>query len=201
MELYKIFAIINRAIKGLHCIQKDTSPGTLQEMADLMKCIRSHRNPLPSGIQHLKLISTHLPLDKMVAISQLILSDAFSWKKSFLFRLKFHRNLFISGQIKTTHQLIGNKQLSEPMLARFTERGSGWVVWGGVVGVVIQILNNHRSRGNAKTYQTMCVEKDCITYIFFQFICISVLVQYYHSAEFLFSFYFGLPDTLILHLC
>ena len=33
---------------------------------------------------------THLPLDKMAAISQLIFYDAFSWLKTFKFWLEFH---------------------------------------------------------------------------------------------------------------
>ena len=33
--------------------------------------------------------------DKMAAISQTIFSDAFSWEKRFVFRLKFHRSLFL----------------------------------------------------------------------------------------------------------
>ena len=35
------------------------------------------------------------PLDKIVAISQTTLSNAFSWMKSFVFRLKFHWGLFL----------------------------------------------------------------------------------------------------------
>ena len=42
---------------------------------------------------------THLPLDKMAAISQTIFSDAFSWMKSFLFWLKFHWSLFLRVQL------------------------------------------------------------------------------------------------------
>ena len=37
---------------------------------------------------------THLPLDKMAAISQTTFSNAFSWMKSFVFWLKFHWSLF-----------------------------------------------------------------------------------------------------------
>ena len=40
-------------------------------------------------LQHL----THLPLDKMSAVSQTIFSDAFSWMKSLVFWLKFHWSL------------------------------------------------------------------------------------------------------------
>ena len=45
---------------------------------------------------------THLPLDKMVAISQTIFSDAFSWKKSFVFWWKFHWSLFLRVQLTIT---------------------------------------------------------------------------------------------------
>ena len=38
---------------------------------------------------------THLPLDKMAAISQTIFSKAFSWMKSFVFWFKFHWSLFL----------------------------------------------------------------------------------------------------------
>ena len=36
---------------------------------------------------------THLPLDKMEAISLTIFSDTYSWMKSFVFWLKFHCSL------------------------------------------------------------------------------------------------------------
>ena len=37
---------------------------------------------------------THLPLDKMAAISQTTYSSAFSWIKIFGFQIKFHWNMF-----------------------------------------------------------------------------------------------------------
>ena len=42
---------------------------------------------------------THLPLDKMASISQLILWDAFAWVTSFVFWLKFHWSLFLIVQL------------------------------------------------------------------------------------------------------
>ena len=42
---------------------------------------------------------THLPLDKMAAISQRIFSDAFLWMKSFVFWLKFHWSFFLRVQL------------------------------------------------------------------------------------------------------
>ena len=44
---------------------------------------------------------THLPQDKMAAISQTIFSYAFSWMKRFVFWLKFHYNLFLRVQLTT----------------------------------------------------------------------------------------------------
>ena len=47
---------------------------------------------------------THLPLDKMDAISQPPFSNALSWMKNFDFWLKFHWSLFIRVQLtKTQH--------------------------------------------------------------------------------------------------
>ena len=45
---------------------------------------------------------THLPPDKMTAISQTIFSCAFSWMKSFVLRLKFHWHLFLRVQLIIT---------------------------------------------------------------------------------------------------
>ena len=42
---------------------------------------------------------THLPLDKMAAISQTIFSNAFSWMKSLVFWLQFHWSLFLRVQL------------------------------------------------------------------------------------------------------
>ena len=70
---------------------------------------------------------THVPLDKMVAFSQMIISDAFSWMKNFVFWLKFK---FVSKDpVDNIPALVwimawcwkGDKPLSEPMLTRFTD--------------------------------------------------------------------------------
>ena len=45
---------------------------------------------------------THWDWNKMVAISQTIFSDPFSWMKSFVFWLKFHWNLFRRTQLTIT---------------------------------------------------------------------------------------------------
>ena len=42
---------------------------------------------------------THLPMDKMAAVSQTIFSDAFSWMKIFVFRLKFLCSLLLRVQL------------------------------------------------------------------------------------------------------
>ena len=45
---------------------------------------------------------THLPLDKMAAISQTTFSNAFLWMKKFEFWLKFHCSLFLRVQLTMT---------------------------------------------------------------------------------------------------
>ena len=45
---------------------------------------------------------THLPLDKMTAISQTIFEVAFPWMKSFVFWLKFRWSWFLRVQLATT---------------------------------------------------------------------------------------------------
>ena len=56
-------------------------------------------------------ILSHLPLDKMAAMSQTIFSDAFSLMKIFEFRLKLSWNLFLRVQLTTTQHWFS--QLSE----------------------------------------------------------------------------------------
>ena len=55
--------------------------------------------------QHL----THLPLNKMAAILQMIFSDAFSWMKSFAFWWRFHWSLFLRVQLAITQKLCCNE--------------------------------------------------------------------------------------------
>ena len=65
------------------------------ELAHWFKCMRqlitgSYDNPIRQCMnvwQGFSLL-VHFPLDKMVALSQTILSDAFSWMKSFVFKKK-----------------------------------------------------------------------------------------------------------------
>ena len=69
---------------------------------------------------------THLPLDKMAAISQTTFLNAFSWMNSFVFwiSLKF----VPKGPIDNTTALVqvmawrrtGDKPLPEPMMTQFT---------------------------------------------------------------------------------
>ena len=46
---------------------------------------------------------THWGWDKMAAISQTTLSNAFSWKKMYEFRLKFHWSVFLRVQLTILH--------------------------------------------------------------------------------------------------
>ena len=60
----------------------------------------SHLMTLPTWLaEQLLDILTHLPLDKMVAISQTTFSNAFSWMKSFVFWFEFHWSLFLRVQL------------------------------------------------------------------------------------------------------
>ena len=67
---------------------------------------------------------THLPLDKMAAISQTIFSDAFSWMNFFCILIKMSLNFVLKDSIDTNAALvqvmawhwIGDKPLSEPMM-------------------------------------------------------------------------------------
>ena len=69
---------------------------------------------------------THWGRDNMAAISQTIISNAFSWMKMFEFRLRFHWILFLRVQLTifpTLFQIMawrrpGDKPLSEPMMVR-----------------------------------------------------------------------------------
>ena len=59
------------------------------------------REPLYQWLEAGDIINdlTHLTLDKMDAIPQIIFSDAFSWMKRFVFWLKFHWSLFLRVQL------------------------------------------------------------------------------------------------------
>ena len=64
---------------------------------------------------------THWGGDKMAAIFQTTLSNAFSWMKMFEFRLRFHWILFPGVQLTILVQIMawrrsGDKPLSEPMM-------------------------------------------------------------------------------------
>ena len=66
--------------------------------------------------------STQWGRDKMAAVSQTTLSNAFSWMKMLEFRLKFIWSLFLRVQLTIFHQWFrlspGDKPLSEPMMVR-----------------------------------------------------------------------------------
>ena len=75
------------------------------------------------------LLLTHLPRDKMAAISQTIFLDAFLWMKSFKILTKISLKFVPKGSIDNNPTLvsimawrgIGNKPLSEAMLTQFTD--------------------------------------------------------------------------------
>ena len=69
---------------------------------------------------------THCPLDKMAAISQTIFLDAFSWMKSLIkVSLKFVAKIPIDNNTALVQIMAwrraGDKPLSEPILAQFTD--------------------------------------------------------------------------------
>ena len=81
----------------------DSKSGFIQTMA----CI-SNRRQVITWTNHYQVrcmlsaghnVLTHLPLDKMAAISQTIFSDAFLWLKSCVFWLKLHWSLFVRVQL------------------------------------------------------------------------------------------------------
>ena len=59
-------------------------------------------------------VLTHLPLDKMAAISHMTHSNAFSWMKTFCILIKISLKFVPNGP-------IDNKQLPELMLNQFTD--------------------------------------------------------------------------------
>ena len=70
---------------------------------------------------------THLPLNKMDAISQTPFSNAFSWMKMLEFRFNFHQHLFLRVQLQ-----CGANPLPEPMLTQFIDAymRHPLIIWG-----------------------------------------------------------------------
>ena len=67
------------------------------DISIICKCsVRFHRRQRSTPMRD---ILTHVPMDKMAAISQEIFSDAFSGMKSSVFWLKFHWSLFRRVQL------------------------------------------------------------------------------------------------------
>ena len=72
---------------------------------------------------------THLPLDKMAAISQMAFSNAFLWIEKFSILIKIVPKLALMGPIEIKSSLVGvmawrqtgNKPLPEPMMTHFTD--------------------------------------------------------------------------------
>ena len=68
-------------------------------------------------------VLAHWGLDKMVAISQMMFSNAFSWRKTFEFQIIFHWNMFIGSNWQNAifggekaWCWTGDKPFSEPMM-------------------------------------------------------------------------------------
>ena len=59
--------------------------------------------PQPHSSQATQYSLTHLPLDKMAAISQTIFSNAFSWMKTSEFQIMFHWNVFLMVKLTICH--------------------------------------------------------------------------------------------------
>ena len=63
---------------------------------------------------------THLPLDKMAAISQMTFSTTFSWMRSFVFWFQFHWRFFLSVQLTKSHhwfrEWLGTEQATSHYL-------------------------------------------------------------------------------------
>ena len=112
----------------------------------------------------------------MDAILQMIFSDAFLWMKSFVFWLKFHWSLFLRVQLTNNPALfkimawcrIGDKPLSEPMLAQFTDHI--YVALGGDELTIVQKSCNVVSSSFAQTYLWTAW---CDWYALIQFGCFS----------------------------
>ena len=68
---------------------------------------------------------THLPLDKIAAISQMTASNAFSWMESFVFRSKVTPNGLIDNKSALVQVMAwrraGDKPLPEPLPTQFTD--------------------------------------------------------------------------------
>ena len=89
MLLYNVFLVNEIAVPHMGTIRYPHRHGLGLHRSH--QCFACHTVPL-----------THLPLDKMAAISQTIFSCAFSWMKSFVSWFRFHRNLFLMVQLMIT---------------------------------------------------------------------------------------------------
>ena len=80
-------------LKALHCW------GLWAAKSNMGGDWRKTRNP---SVHTRSRFLTHLPLDKMAAISLTTFLDAFSWMKTFVFWLNFHSNLFLRVKLALT---------------------------------------------------------------------------------------------------
>ena len=78
------------------------SPTMTTKWLDLPYCVYVYSH-ITDQYQHIEtkflVLLTHLPLNKMAAISQTTFSNAFSWIKSFVFWFKFHWSLFLMVEL------------------------------------------------------------------------------------------------------
>ena len=105
----------------------DSTPVLVQEMARRPTGKKPY-NVDNNGIRYSVWVAgqlTHLPMQKMIAISQTTFSNAFSWMKSFVFCLKFHWSLYLRVQLTVRQcwfrKWLGVQQARSHYLNQFTD--------------------------------------------------------------------------------
>ena len=96
-EIYAAFILIASRVVNVTdhlSISESAGPWSAAFVPDTSRtfCLMNHCDTIKSGL-------THLPLDKMSAISQMTFSNTFSWMKNFEFWLTYHRSLFLRVQL------------------------------------------------------------------------------------------------------
>ena len=109
------------------------------------------------------LIKSHLPLDKMTAISQTTFPNAFSWMKKFESWLKFHWRLFLMGQLTISQhcmvQIVARCRISDCpgvmcMIVISSEYLHTELFWGkAIVYVYLTYFDTTYTRLSAATRQ------------------------------------------------
>ena len=114
--------------------------------------------------------STHWGQNKMVAISQTTISNAFSWMKTYELRLTFHWNLFLRIQFSNTPALVQrmalrrlrDKPLCEPMMVRLlTHICVTRTQWVKHYGYIHHIGPKRTTKIQSKTMPKNCVHSQC----------------------------------------